>query len=49
MLVMKGKENPANEYDALEIVEVTPRAQVEYAPDHPMFAGGDLGKCNPGA
>ena len=33
----------------LEIVEVTPRAQVEYAPDHPMFAGGELGKCNPGA
>ncbi|MCY0093479.1 substrate-binding protein [Hoeflea ulvae] len=49
VLVMKGKENPTNEYDTLEIVEVTPRAQVEYAPDHPMFAGGDLGKCNPGA
>ena len=32
-----------------EIVEVTPRAQVEYEPDHPMFAGGDLGTCNPGA
>ena len=25
---MKGKENPTNEYDTLEIVEVTPRAQV---------------------
>ena len=49
VLVMKGKEDPANEYDALEIVEITPRAQVEYAPDHPMFAGGDLGKCNSGA
>jgi ABC-type branched-subunit amino acid transport system substrate-binding protein len=49
VLVMKGKENPTNEYDTLEIVEVTPRAQVEYAPDHPMFAGGELGKCNPGA
>ncbi len=49
VLVMKGKDNPTNEYDTLEIVEVTPRAQVEYAPDHPMFAGGDLGKCNPGA
>ncbi|MCF3593899.1 substrate-binding protein [Rhodobacteraceae bacterium LMO-12] len=49
VLVMKGKENPTNEYDTLEIVEVTPRAQVEYAPDHPMFAGGDLGKCNSGA
>jgi ABC-type branched-subunit amino acid transport system substrate-binding protein len=49
VLVMKGAENPTTEFDALEIVEITPRAQVEYAPDHPMFAGGDLGKCNPGA
>ena len=49
VLVMKGKEDPSNEFDTLEIVEVTPRAQVEYAPDHPMFAGGDLGSCNPGA
>ncbi|MCC0036508.1 MAG: substrate-binding protein [Hoeflea sp.] len=49
VLVMKGADNPTNEYDTLEIVEVTPRAQVEYAPDHPMFAGGDLGKCNSGA
>ncbi len=49
VLVMKGAENPTTEYDTLEIVEITPRAQVEYAPDHPMFAGGDLGKCNPGA
>lgn len=49
VLVMKGKENPTNQYDTLEIVEVTPRAQVEYEPDHPMFAGGDLGTCNPGA
>ncbi len=49
VLVMKGKENPTNQFDILEIVELTPRAQVEYAPDHPMFAGGNLGKCNPGA
>jgi ABC-type branched-subunit amino acid transport system substrate-binding protein len=49
VLVVKGKENPENEFDLLEIVEVTPRAQVEYAADHPMFAGGELGKCNPGA
>ena len=49
VLVVKGKENPENDFDLLEIVEVTPRAQVEYAPDHPMFAGGDLGQCNPGA
>ncbi len=49
VLVVKGKENPDSEFDVLEVVEVTPRAQVEYAPDHPMFAGGDLGECNPGA
>ncbi|SEG16224.1 substrate-binding protein [Jhaorihella thermophila] len=49
VLVMKGKENPTNQFDILEIVDITPRAQVEYAPDHPMFAGGDLGECNPGA
>ena len=46
---MKGKENPTNQSDTLEIVEVSPRAQVEYEPDHPMFAGGYLGTCNPGA
>ncbi|MBN9890071.1 substrate-binding protein [Salipiger abyssi] len=49
VLVVKGKENPTSEFDLLEVVEVTPRAQVEYAPDHPMFAGGSLGACNPGA
>ncbi|MGJ8527142.1 substrate-binding protein [Maritalea sp.] len=49
VLVMKGKENPTNEFDLLDIVEITPRAKVEYAPDHEMFAGGALGTCNPGA
>lgn len=49
VLVMKGAENPTNAYDTLEIVEITPRAQVEYDPEHPMFAGGSLGECNPGA
>jgi ABC-type branched-subunit amino acid transport system substrate-binding protein len=49
VLVVKGKENPENEFDLLEIVEVTPVDQVTYAPDHPQFAGGDLGTCNPGA
>ena len=46
---MRGALNPTNAYDTLEIVEVTPVEQVTYAPDHPMFAGGDLGKCNSGA
>ena len=49
VLVVKGKENPENEFDLLEIVEVTPAAQVTYPADHPQFAGGALGSCNPGA
>lgn len=49
VLVVRGKQNPSNAYDTLEIVEITPVEQVTYAPDHPMFAGGELGQCNPGA
>ena len=49
VLVVRGNQNPTNAYDTLEIVEITPRAQVEYDPQHPMFAGGALGECNPGA
>lgn len=49
VLVVRGKENPTSEFDLLEIVEVTPAAQVTYEPDHPMFAGGALGSCNPGS
>ncbi|MCB9994001.1 MAG: substrate-binding protein [Hyphomicrobiaceae bacterium] len=51
VLVVKGKENPSNQYDTLEVVEITPRAQVEYAPNHEMFGGDEatLGACNPGA
>ncbi|MDX2484032.1 MAG: substrate-binding protein [Pseudodonghicola sp.] len=49
VLVVRGKENPTSEFDLLEVVEVTPAAQVWYEPDHPMFAGGELGACNPGA
>ena len=51
VLVMKGKADPSNEFDLLEVVDVTPRAQVEYAPNHPMFGGDEasLGACNPGA
>lgn len=49
VLVVKGKENPENEFDLLEVVEVTPTAQVMYDPEHEMFAGGTLGACNPGA
>ncbi|WP_424987784.1 substrate-binding protein [Microbulbifer sp. S227A] len=49
VLVVRGKDNPTSEFDLLEIVEVTPAAQVTYPADHPMFAGGQLGACNPGA
>jgi branched-chain amino acid transport system substrate-binding protein len=49
VLVVKGTDNPSSQFDLLEVVEVTPRAQVEYPIDHPMFAGGDLGSCNNGA
>jgi ABC-type branched-subunit amino acid transport system substrate-binding protein len=49
VLVVRGKEEPTSEFDLLEIVEVTPVEQVTYAPDHPQFAGGNLGSCNPGA
>ncbi|MDV4145462.1 substrate-binding protein [Shimia sp. FJ5] len=51
VLVMKGRDNPTNEYDTLEVVEKTPVDQVTYAPDHAMFGGAEasLGTCNPGA
>ena len=48
VLVVRGKENPTSEFDLLEVVEVTPAAQVWYEPDHAMFAGGNLGSCNAG-
>ncbi|WP_299354650.1 substrate-binding protein [uncultured Shimia sp.] len=50
VLVVKGAENPTNQYDTLEIVEVTPAEQVTYAPNHPMFGGDEasLGTCNAG-
>ncbi len=46
VLVVKGKENPSSKFDVLEVVEVTPRAQVEYAPS---MLGGELGPYNDGA
>jgi ABC-type branched-subunit amino acid transport system substrate-binding protein len=51
VLVVRGKENPENEFDLVEIVEVTPVAQVTYAPDHPQMGGAEasLGECNNGA
>ncbi|MEL7182114.1 MAG: substrate-binding protein [Pseudomonadota bacterium] len=49
VVVVRGKENPENEFDLVEIVEVTPAEQVTYDAEHPQFAGGSLGSCNPGA
>lgn len=46
VLVVKGKENPSSNFDLLEVVEVTPRAQVEY---EPAMLGGELGPYNDGA
>ena len=45
VLVVKGKENPSSKFDVLEVVEVTPRSQVEY---QPSMLGGDLGPYNNG-
>ncbi len=50
VLVVRGKENPENEFDLVEIVEVTPVEQVTYSPDHPQMGGAEasLGECNNG-
>jgi len=46
VLVVKGKENPTSKFDVLEVVEVTPRSQVEYPVE---LLGGELGPYNDGA
>ena len=43
ILVVRGNQNPSSQFDLLEVVDITPRAQVEYAPD---MLGGQLGSCN---
>ena len=45
VLVVKGKEKPTSKFDVLEVVEVTPRAQVEYPAS---LLGGELGPYNDG-
>ena len=42
VLVVRGNQNPNSQFDLLEVVDVTPRAQVEYGPD---MLGGELGAC----
>ena len=49
VLVVEGKEQPENQYDTLDVVQVTPVEKLMYAPDNEMFAGGNLGQCNAGA
>ena len=49
VLVVKGNENPTSKFDILKVVDEVPAEKVTYAVDHPDFAGGSLGKCNPGA
>ncbi|MAL80551.1 MAG: branched-chain amino acid ABC transporter substrate-binding protein [Sneathiella sp.] len=40
VLVVRGNENPSSQFDILKVVDITPRAQVEY--DASIF-GGELG------
>ncbi len=49
VLVVQGNETPENEYDLLNVAEVTPVEKVMYKPDNKFFAGGNLGQCNSGA
>ena len=44
VLVVRGKENPSSQFDLLEVVQIVPRAQVEYAPE---IFGGELGPYIP--
>jgi len=43
VLVVRGNQNPTSQFDLLEVVEVTPRAQVEY---DASIMGGNLGPVN---
>jgi ABC-type branched-subunit amino acid transport system substrate-binding protein len=44
VLVVRGKLKPANKFDLLEVVQVVPRAAVDY---DPKIFGGDLGPYTP--
>ena len=46
VLVVEGNENPTSQFDLLKVVEVTPRAKVEYPAE---MLGGELGPYNDGA
>jgi branched-chain amino acid transport system substrate-binding protein len=49
VLVVTGNEKAQNEYDLLNVAQVTPVDKVMYEPDNEFFKGGDLGQCNAGA
>ncbi len=40
VLVVRGKQKPSNKFDLLEVVQIVPRAQVDY---DPKIFGGNLG------
>lgn len=42
VLVVRGKAEPSNQFDLLEVVQQVPRSQVEY---DPAIFGGELGEC----
>jgi ABC-type branched-subunit amino acid transport system substrate-binding protein len=46
VLIMRGKENPANDFDLLELVDVAPAEAVTF---DPKIFGRELGSCNLGA
>ncbi len=48
VLVVQGNDKPTSKFDVLKVVEVTPRAQVEYKSTIDQFKG-DLGPCKKGA
>ncbi|MDE3123081.1 MAG: ABC transporter substrate-binding protein, partial [Paracoccaceae bacterium] len=49
VLVVQGNEKPDNEYDLLNVKQITPVEKVMYEPESEFFKGGNLGQCNPGA
>jgi branched-chain amino acid transport system substrate-binding protein len=52
VLVVRGKENPSNRFDLLDIIKVVPRAEVTYDPNIPAFnpeGNAELGPYIPSA
>jgi len=50
VLVVRGKQNPTNQFDLLDIVKIVPRADVEYDPNDPVVnpdGKADLGPYTP--